>query len=151
MGSKPCRHGDSPDPAWLCVQVEERSLLNRQNSPALQHKVANRISDPSLPPRSESFSSSGIQAVRTPPMHRQVEPPVSPAPCTLQCAWSPSLMRLTPVPSLDAAPGPSEVPQPVDVRLPVAARPVGSGSIGLPGGPVPPPARHTPAEFRPHL
>ncbi|XP_018596716.1 TRAF2 and NCK-interacting protein kinase-like isoform X1 [Scleropages formosus] len=54
--------------------VEERSLLNRQSSPALQHKVANRISDPALPPRSESFSNSGIQAVRTPPMHRQVEP-----------------------------------------------------------------------------
>uniref|UniRef100_A0A8C9U1T0 Mitogen-activated protein kinase kinase kinase kinase n=1 Tax=Scleropages formosus TaxID=113540 RepID=A0A8C9U1T0_SCLFO len=57
-------------------QVEERSLLNRQSSPALQHKVANRISDPALPPRSESFSNSGIQAVRTPPMHRQVEPQV---------------------------------------------------------------------------
>ncbi|KPP73424.1 TRAF2 and NCK-interacting protein kinase-like [Scleropages formosus] len=56
------------------AHVEERSLLNRQSSPALQHKVANRISDPALPPRSESFSNSGIQAVRTPPMHRQVEP-----------------------------------------------------------------------------
>uniref|UniRef100_A0A8C6TD06 non-specific serine/threonine protein kinase n=2 Tax=Neogobius melanostomus TaxID=47308 RepID=A0A8C6TD06_9GOBI len=37
------------------------------------HKVSNRISDPSLPPRSESFSSS-IQQARTPPMHRAVEP-----------------------------------------------------------------------------
>uniref|UniRef100_A0A672QES2 non-specific serine/threonine protein kinase n=1 Tax=Sinocyclocheilus grahami TaxID=75366 RepID=A0A672QES2_SINGR len=55
-------------------QVEERSKLNRQSSPALQHKVANRISDPSLPPRSESFSSGGIQQARTPPMHRPVEP-----------------------------------------------------------------------------
>ncbi|XP_028814461.1 TRAF2 and NCK interacting kinase b isoform X2 [Denticeps clupeoides] len=54
--------------------VEERSKLNRQSSPALQHKVANRISDPSLPPRSESFSSGGIQQARTPPMHRSVEP-----------------------------------------------------------------------------
>ncbi|XP_035277274.1 TRAF2 and NCK-interacting protein kinase-like isoform X2 [Anguilla anguilla] len=54
--------------------VEERSKLNRQSSPALQHKVANRISDPSLPPRSESFSSGGIQPARTPPMHRPVEP-----------------------------------------------------------------------------
>ncbi|XP_018596720.1 traf2 and NCK-interacting protein kinase-like isoform X5 [Scleropages formosus] len=60
-------------PTWA-KEVEERSLLNRQSSPALQHKVANRISDPALPPRSESFSNSGIQAVRTPPMHRQVEP-----------------------------------------------------------------------------
>ncbi|KAI1891306.1 hypothetical protein AGOR_G00142440 [Albula goreensis] len=54
--------------------VEERSKLNRQSSPALQHKVANRISDPALPPRSESFSSGGIQSARTPPMHRAVEP-----------------------------------------------------------------------------
>uniref|UniRef100_A0A672RZQ2 non-specific serine/threonine protein kinase n=1 Tax=Sinocyclocheilus grahami TaxID=75366 RepID=A0A672RZQ2_SINGR len=64
---------------FLCVfllfmKVEERSKLNRQSSPALQHKVANRISDPSLPPRSESFSSGGIQPARTPPMHRPVEP-----------------------------------------------------------------------------
>uniref|UniRef100_A0A672RYX3 non-specific serine/threonine protein kinase n=1 Tax=Sinocyclocheilus grahami TaxID=75366 RepID=A0A672RYX3_SINGR len=66
---------------FLCVfllfmKVEERSKLNRQSSPALQHKVANRISDPSLPPRSESFSSGGIQPARTPPMHRPVEPQV---------------------------------------------------------------------------
>ncbi|XP_067291455.1 TRAF2 and NCK interacting kinase b isoform X3 [Pseudorasbora parva] len=53
-------------------KVEERSKL--KSSPALQHKVANRISDPSLPPRSESFSSGGIQQARTPPMHRPVEP-----------------------------------------------------------------------------
>uniref|UniRef100_A0A8C1E586 non-specific serine/threonine protein kinase n=1 Tax=Cyprinus carpio carpio TaxID=630221 RepID=A0A8C1E586_CYPCA len=56
------------------LKVEERSKLNRQSSPALQNKVANRISDPSLPPRSESFSSGGIQQARTPPMHRPVEP-----------------------------------------------------------------------------
>ncbi|XP_054621406.1 TRAF2 and NCK interacting kinase b isoform X11 [Dunckerocampus dactyliophorus] len=43
---------------------------------AKEHKVSNRISDPSLPPRSESFSSSGIQQARTPPMHRSVEPQV---------------------------------------------------------------------------
>ncbi|XP_064188703.1 TRAF2 and NCK-interacting protein kinase-like isoform X8 [Anguilla rostrata] len=60
-------------PAWA-KEVEERSKLNRQSSPALQHKVANRISDPALPPRSESFSSGGIQPARTPPMHRAVEP-----------------------------------------------------------------------------
>lgn len=50
--------------------------MNRQDSPALQHKVSNRISDPALPPRSESFSSGGIQQARTPPMHRSVEPQV---------------------------------------------------------------------------
>ncbi|KAM8833429.1 TRAF2 and NCK interacting kinase a isoform 1-T1 [Synchiropus picturatus] len=49
--------------------VEERSKLNRQSSPALQQKVSNRISDPSLPPRSESFSSGGMQPARTPPTH----------------------------------------------------------------------------------
>uniref|UniRef100_A0AAQ4NMP6 non-specific serine/threonine protein kinase n=1 Tax=Gasterosteus aculeatus aculeatus TaxID=481459 RepID=A0AAQ4NMP6_GASAC len=48
----------------------------KQTSPALQHKVSNRISDPSLPPRSESFSSGGIQQARTPPMHRSIEPQV---------------------------------------------------------------------------
>lgn len=60
----------------LFMKVEERSKLNRQSSPALQHKVANRISDPSLPPRSESFSSGGMQPARTPPIHRPVEPQV---------------------------------------------------------------------------
>uniref|UniRef100_A0A671QGU8 non-specific serine/threonine protein kinase n=1 Tax=Sinocyclocheilus anshuiensis TaxID=1608454 RepID=A0A671QGU8_9TELE len=53
----------SDKPAWA-KEVEERSKLN----------LANRISDPSLPPRSESFSSGGIQQARTPPMHRPVEP-----------------------------------------------------------------------------
>ncbi|XP_078795004.1 TRAF2 and NCK interacting kinase b isoform X23 [Oryzias latipes] len=57
-------------------RVEEQYEMNRQTSPALQHKVSNRISDPSLPPRSESFSSGGIQQARTPPMHRSVEPQV---------------------------------------------------------------------------
>uniref|UniRef100_A0A671SU49 non-specific serine/threonine protein kinase n=1 Tax=Sinocyclocheilus anshuiensis TaxID=1608454 RepID=A0A671SU49_9TELE len=66
----------SDKPAWA-KEVEERSKLNRQSSPALQHKVANRISDPSLPPRSESFSSGGIQQARTPPMHHPVEPQYS--------------------------------------------------------------------------
>ncbi|XP_026057002.1 traf2 and NCK-interacting protein kinase-like isoform X6 [Carassius auratus] len=66
----------SDKPAWA-KEVEERSKLNRQSSPAIQHKVANRISDPSLPPRSESFSSGGIQQARTPPMHRPVEPQIA--------------------------------------------------------------------------
>ncbi|XP_046514751.1 TRAF2 and NCK-interacting protein kinase isoform X12 [Equus quagga] len=56
--------------------VEERSRLNRQSSPAMPHKVANRISDPTLPPRSESFSISGVQPARTPPMLRPVDPQV---------------------------------------------------------------------------
>ncbi|XP_061551887.1 TRAF2 and NCK interacting kinase a isoform X3 [Phycodurus eques] len=61
-------------PAQVHNLVEERSKLNRQSSPALQPKVSNRISDPSLPPRSESFSGGGMQAARTPPSHRPVEP-----------------------------------------------------------------------------
>uniref|UniRef100_A0A8D3EGA6 non-specific serine/threonine protein kinase n=1 Tax=Scophthalmus maximus TaxID=52904 RepID=A0A8D3EGA6_SCOMX len=62
-------------PAWA-KEVEERSKLNRQSSPALQHKVSNRISDPSLPPRSESFSSGGMQPARNPPIQRSIEPQV---------------------------------------------------------------------------
>ncbi|XP_057715986.1 TRAF2 and NCK interacting kinase a isoform X8 [Corythoichthys intestinalis] len=61
-------------PTWA-KEVEERSKMNRQSSPAQQPKVSNRISDPSLPSRSESFSSSGgMQATRTPPVHRPIEP-----------------------------------------------------------------------------
>ncbi|XP_049596602.1 TRAF2 and NCK interacting kinase a isoform X1 [Syngnathus scovelli] len=72
-------HADISDvltkaPAQVQKLVEERSKLNRQSSPALQPKVSNRISDPSLPPRSESFGSGGMQAARTPPTHRPVEP-----------------------------------------------------------------------------
>ncbi|XP_039982376.1 LOW QUALITY PROTEIN: TRAF2 and NCK interacting kinase b [Xiphias gladius] len=70
-GRSPNSRGRSPG-----RRVEEHYKMNRQTSPALQHKVSNRISDPSLPPRSESFSSGGIQQARTPPMHRSVEPQV---------------------------------------------------------------------------
>ncbi|KAM9337357.1 TRAF2 and NCK interacting kinase b [Symphorus nematophorus] len=70
-GRSPDSRGRSPG-----RRVEEHYKMNRQTSPALQHKVSNRISDPSLPPRSESFSSGGIQQARTPPMHRSVEPQV---------------------------------------------------------------------------
>ncbi|XP_061493297.1 TRAF2 and NCK-interacting protein kinase isoform X1 [Rhineura floridana] len=65
----------SEKPAWA-KEVEERSRLNRQSSPAMPHKVANRISDPNLPPRSESFSTSGVQPARTPPMLRPVDPQI---------------------------------------------------------------------------
>nr|XP_043875813.1 TRAF2 and NCK interacting kinase b isoform X5 [Solea senegalensis] len=68
-GRSPDSRGRSPG-----RRVEEFYKMNRQTSPALQHKVSNRISDPTLPPRSESFSSGGIQQARTPPMHRSVEP-----------------------------------------------------------------------------
>lgn len=66
---------------WVTVvcdlsQVEERSKLNKQSSPAQQNKVSNRISNPSLPPRSESFSSCGMQPACTPPIQRSIEPQV---------------------------------------------------------------------------
>uniref|UniRef100_A0A3P8ZMB6 non-specific serine/threonine protein kinase n=1 Tax=Esox lucius TaxID=8010 RepID=A0A3P8ZMB6_ESOLU len=64
-------------PAWA-KEVEERSKLNRQSSPALQHKaLSSRVSEAALPPRSESFSAAGMQPARTPPSHRSVEPQVS--------------------------------------------------------------------------
>ncbi|ERE92397.1 TRAF2 and NCK-interacting protein kinase-like protein [Cricetulus griseus] len=80
LEKKPLYHykeGMSPSekPAWA-KEVEERSRLNRQSSPAMPHKVANRISDPNLPPRSESFSISGVQPARTPPMLRPVDPQI---------------------------------------------------------------------------
>ncbi|XP_063298735.1 TRAF2 and NCK-interacting protein kinase isoform X4 [Pelobates fuscus] len=66
--------GCSPARDAAIDKVEERTRLNRQSSPAMPHKAANRISDPNLPPRSESFSISGVQPARTPPMHRQLDP-----------------------------------------------------------------------------
>ncbi|XP_034043309.1 TRAF2 and NCK interacting kinase b isoform X2 [Thalassophryne amazonica] len=69
-----------PDPApdslapVMRRQSPDRSPDSRGRSPGHRHKVSNRISDPALPPRSESFSSGGIQQARTPPMHRSVEP-----------------------------------------------------------------------------
>ncbi|XP_077586672.1 TRAF2 and NCK interacting kinase a isoform X2 [Stigmatopora nigra] len=62
----------SKGPPQVQKLVEERSKMNRQSSPAQHPKVSNRISDPSLPSRSESFSS--MQATRTPPTHRPIEP-----------------------------------------------------------------------------
>ncbi|XP_034562360.1 TRAF2 and NCK interacting kinase b isoform X2 [Notolabrus celidotus] len=65
-------------PSHSSTPVMRRRSPNRSpsrgRSPGRRHKVSNRISDPSLPPRSESFSSGGIQQARTPPMHRSVEP-----------------------------------------------------------------------------
>ncbi|XP_044031985.1 TRAF2 and NCK interacting kinase b isoform X10 [Siniperca chuatsi] len=66
---------DSPEPV-MRRQSPDRNPDSRGRTPARRHKVSNRISDPSLPPRSESFSSGGIQQARTPPMHRSVEPQV---------------------------------------------------------------------------
>ncbi|XP_055085967.1 TRAF2 and NCK interacting kinase b isoform X2 [Periophthalmus magnuspinnatus] len=66
------RGGSARERRWS-PDVSNLNLDPRGRSPDRRHKVSNRISDPSLPPRSESFSSS-IQQARTPPMHRAVEP-----------------------------------------------------------------------------
>ncbi|XP_035771061.1 TRAF2 and NCK interacting kinase b [Neolamprologus brichardi] len=68
--SEPAGSRRSPD------RSPDRNADSRGRSPSRLHKVSNRISDPTLPPRSESFSSGGIQQARTPPMHRSMEPQV---------------------------------------------------------------------------
>ncbi|XP_068603961.1 TRAF2 and NCK-interacting protein kinase-like [Brachionichthys hirsutus] len=73
-GRSPGSRGRSPRcRAWRSGS-RGRSPESKGRSPHRLHKVSNRISDPALPPRSESFSSGGIQQARTPPMHRSVEP-----------------------------------------------------------------------------
>ncbi|XP_078283870.1 LOW QUALITY PROTEIN: misshapen-like kinase 1 [Rhinoraja longicauda] len=60
-------------PAWA-KEVEERSKMNRQNSPAAKPKMGTTISDPSLQSLSEPVPNNSTQASQTPPMHRPVEP-----------------------------------------------------------------------------
>ncbi|XP_069776230.1 misshapen-like kinase 1 isoform X3 [Narcine bancroftii] len=60
-------------PAWA-KEVEERSKMNRQNSPGAKPKMGTTISDPSLQSLSESVPNNSTQASQTPPMHRPVEP-----------------------------------------------------------------------------
>ncbi|KAM4543500.1 TRAF2 and NCK interacting kinase b isoform 9-T9 [Fundulus diaphanus] len=100
-------------PAWA-KEVEELYQMNRQASPALQHKVSNRISDPALPPRSESFSSGGIQQARTPPMHRSVEPQMAHLVQVRSHGLSGSQSLYDPhgVSSTSASPSPSRPPMP---------------------------------------
>ncbi|XP_043960909.1 TRAF2 and NCK interacting kinase b isoform X10 [Gambusia affinis] len=64
------------DKTQLYHYKDQAPSSNDKPAWAKEHKVSNRISDPALPPRSESFSSGGIQQARTPPMHRSVEPQV---------------------------------------------------------------------------
>ncbi|XP_065804709.1 TRAF2 and NCK interacting kinase b isoform X12 [Labrus bergylta] len=105
--------GTNDKPAWA-KEVEEHYKMNRQTSPALQHKVSNRISDPSLPPRSESFSSGGIQQARTPPMHRSVEPQMAHLVQVKSHGLSGSQSLYDPhgVSSSSASPSPSRPPMP---------------------------------------
>nr|XP_029135550.1 traf2 and NCK-interacting protein kinase-like isoform X2 [Labrus bergylta] len=108
-GQSPNSRGRSPG-----RRVEEHYKMNRQTSPALQHKVSNRISDPSLPPRSESFSSGGIQQARTPPMHRSVEPQMAHLVQVKSHGLSGSQSLYDPhgVSSSSASPSPSRPPMP---------------------------------------
>ncbi|XP_068998226.1 TRAF2 and NCK interacting kinase b isoform X7 [Embiotoca jacksoni] len=105
--------GTNDKPAWA-KEVGEHYKMNRQTSPALQHKVSNRISDPSLPPRSESFSSGGIQQARTPPMHRSVEPQMAHLVQVKSHGLSGSQSLYDPhgVSSSSASPSPSRPPMP---------------------------------------
>uniref|UniRef100_A0A1A7X7Z2 non-specific serine/threonine protein kinase n=1 Tax=Iconisemion striatum TaxID=60296 RepID=A0A1A7X7Z2_9TELE len=81
---------------------------------AKEHKVSNRISDPTLPPRSESFSSGGIQQARTPPMHRSVEPQMAHLMQVKSHGLSGSQSLYDPhgVSSTSASPSPSRPPMP---------------------------------------
>ncbi|KAM4543497.1 TRAF2 and NCK interacting kinase b isoform 6-T6 [Fundulus diaphanus] len=81
---------------------------------AKEHKVSNRISDPALPPRSESFSSGGIQQARTPPMHRSVEPQMAHLVQVRSHGLSGSQSLYDPhgVSSTSASPSPSRPPMP---------------------------------------
>ncbi|XP_071340597.1 TRAF2 and NCK interacting kinase b isoform X3 [Trachinotus anak] len=108
-GQTPYSRGRSPG-----RRVEDHYKMNRQTSPALQHKVSNRISDPSLPPRSESFSSGGIQQARTPPMHRSVEPQMAHLVQVKSHGLSGSQSLYDPhgVSSSSASPSPSRPPMP---------------------------------------
>ncbi|XP_053861772.1 LOW QUALITY PROTEIN: misshapen-like kinase 1 [Malaclemys terrapin pileata] len=60
-------------PAWA-REVEERTRLNKQNSPAAQTKLGSTASDPALQTRSESVSLGSGPAAQSPPMQRPVEP-----------------------------------------------------------------------------
>ncbi|XP_075905219.1 TRAF2 and NCK interacting kinase b isoform X3 [Nelusetta ayraudi] len=109
-------HSMSPEPRGRSPgrRVEQHYKMNRQTSPALQHKVSNRISDPTLPPRSESFSSGGIQQARTPPTHRSVEPQMAHLVQVKSHGLSGSQSLYDPhgVSSSAASPSPSRPPMP---------------------------------------
>uniref|UniRef100_A0AAX7T8Y5 non-specific serine/threonine protein kinase n=1 Tax=Astatotilapia calliptera TaxID=8154 RepID=A0AAX7T8Y5_ASTCA len=100
-------------PTWA-KEVACRKSLHRSSSKCLCHKVSNRISDPTLPPRSESFSSGGIQQARTPPMHRSMEPQMAHLVQVKSHGLSGSQSLYDPhgVSSSSALPSPSRPPMP---------------------------------------
>ncbi|CAI5671093.1 unnamed protein product [Oreochromis niloticus] len=111
-----------PEPAYSEPAASRRSLDrspdrnadSRGRSPSRLHKVSNRISDPTLPPRSESFSSGGIQQARTPPMHRSMEPQMAHLVQVKSHGLSGSQSLYDPhgVSSSSALPSPSRPPMP---------------------------------------
>ncbi|XP_074839089.1 misshapen-like kinase 1 isoform X3 [Carettochelys insculpta] len=77
-GDKPLYHYSrsahaADKPAWA-REVEERTRLNKQSSPAAQTKLGSTVSDPALQTRSESVSLGSGPTSQTPPMQRPVEP-----------------------------------------------------------------------------
>nr|XP_012780673.1 TRAF2 and NCK-interacting protein kinase isoform X2 [Maylandia zebra] len=106
--SEPVGSRRSPDTS------PDRSADSRGRSPSRLHKVSNRISDPTLPPRSESFSSGGIQQARTPPMHRSMEPQMAHLVQVKSHGLSGSQSLYDPhgVSSSSALPSPSRPPMP---------------------------------------
>ncbi|XP_043960901.1 TRAF2 and NCK interacting kinase b isoform X2 [Gambusia affinis] len=109
-----CLPEPEPEPAMGPGRSPMRQPDSRGRSPARRHKVSNRISDPALPPRSESFSSGGIQQARTPPMHRSVEPQMAHLVQVKSHGLSGSQSLYDPhgVSSASASPSPSRPPMP---------------------------------------
>ncbi|XP_076617664.1 TRAF2 and NCK interacting kinase b isoform X2 [Chaetodon auriga] len=111
-----CVPGSAPSSSQPMMRRRSpgRSPDSRGRSPSRRHKVSNRISDPSLPPRSESFSSGGIQQARTPPMHRSVEPQMAHLVQVKSHGLSGSQSLYDPhgVSSSSASPSPSRPPMP---------------------------------------
>ncbi|KAM6971290.1 TRAF2 and NCK interacting kinase b isoform 4-T4 [Tautogolabrus adspersus] len=102
------------DKKQLYHYKDQAPSTNDKPAWAKEHKVSNRISDPSLPPRSESFSSGGIQQARTPPMHRSVEPQMAHLVQVKSHGLSGSQSLYDPhgVSSSSASPSPSRPPMP---------------------------------------
>ncbi|XP_045900357.1 TRAF2 and NCK interacting kinase b isoform X8 [Micropterus dolomieu] len=102
------------DKKQLYHYKDQAPSTNDKPAWAQEHKVSNRISDPSLPPRSESFSSGGIQQARTPPMHRSVEPQMAHLVQVKSHGLSGSQSLYDPhgVSSSSASPSPSRPPMP---------------------------------------
>ncbi|XP_068160232.1 TRAF2 and NCK interacting kinase b isoform X8 [Antennarius striatus] len=101
-----------PDKKQLYHYKDQAPPSNDKPAWAKEHKVSNRISDPALPPRSESFSSGGIQGARTPPMHRALEPQMAHLVQVKTHGLSGSQSLFDPHGVSSASPSPSRPPMP---------------------------------------